>query len=413
MRASRISALLGLFPAVLLGQDNGASGIELSHLRTPTSPAFTLLGVNPSAVARPSTPRALATELVSSTKRGTVIPDSYAAEFAPYWLVPRPAVTFRQYRDKGHTFAQSLSFSLATARPDTGADSLNTQIAIGARALPLGGRASAKFLELDSLMTTVQSASNRIVGPYIRVRNRIAGQRERVAQLFRDSSAAAAAGQTAREAALGIQIDSASSALQRAINDSTSFERQLGQLEDSLSVLSRAMGDEERIGHFMEFATATAIAYRDGTFDSGKFDRIGVWGTYTYRMESPKADLITLLRYVRDLTLEDQDAVELGGRLHWSREGLGISSEFLSRAVIGRVTTTTGPGGTVRTFSLTSSNRFVGIVDYRAAPEMYVTMSFGKDYKELGETRSPLLARFGVQFGYGKKPVVLPSGGDR
>ena len=138
--------------------------LELDNFRTPSSPAFTLLGVSPTAIARPSTPRALATELLSTSKNGSGIPNNYAIEFAPYWLVPHPSLTFHQYTNptSAQSVAQSFSVSLATSRPDTATDTASTFVALGARFLPFGGHTSKKF---DGLKTQLDSIQQLTLDP--------------------------------------------------------------------------------------------------------------------------------------------------------------------------------------------------------------------------------------------------------
>src|SRR5215831_1880299 len=60
----------------------------------PDVPAFTILGVSPTQIERPTNPTALAVSLLSSTSSDTnFIPNNYALQVAPYWL-GRPGVSF-------------------------------------------------------------------------------------------------------------------------------------------------------------------------------------------------------------------------------------------------------------------------------------------------------------------------------
>src|SRR5690349_5976055 len=61
----------------------------LDSLRTPPSPAFALLGVEPSAAERPTTPSDVAVTLVNSLREQT-LPRNFAFEASPYWLTSRP-----------------------------------------------------------------------------------------------------------------------------------------------------------------------------------------------------------------------------------------------------------------------------------------------------------------------------------
>jgi hypothetical protein len=359
-------------PSTMHGQASGAAPrtIELNNLRTPTSAAFELLDVAPTAIARPTMPRALAIELLSRTKGGSVIPNNYALEVAPYWLVPRPALTYEQYTrpTTAQSIVQSLSISFATARPapapDSASDSAATQVALGIRTIPIAGRPSARFLALERQLDSMQRA---------------------------------------RIATVRAQADALDAAAQRAAD---SIATLLARQADSMRAIARAMGSTgaERVGTFVEVAAAAAAAYPSSTFDDGRFSRLGVWGTVSYRLESPRLDVVGLLRFLRDLRGPDQNALDLGGRLLWLNGDFTVSAELVSRTAFD-ISGTEQVGNSLQR-ALTSSTRAVGILDYRAAEGIYVTMSFGRDYASLVTNRHPLVAIFGIQFLYGDKPLV-------
>ena len=65
--------------------------------RTAESPALVVMGDVDLEVARPSTPSALATALLSSFGEGGYLPDGLAVEVTPYWLFPHPKLTLERY----------------------------------------------------------------------------------------------------------------------------------------------------------------------------------------------------------------------------------------------------------------------------------------------------------------------------
>ena len=108
---------------------------------------------------------------------------------------------------------------------------------------------------------------------------------------------------------------------------------------------------------------------------------------------------------------QNQNALDVGGRLLWLHHDLGISGEVVHRNAFTVSDASVTPVAGQRTLTFTSSDRAVGLVEYRAADQVYVTMSFGQDYKQLGVDRRPLVAIFGLQLLYGDKPAVkLPAG---
>lgn len=383
--------------------------IELDNLRTPTSPAFTLLGVAPTDVARPSTPRALATDLVSRTNRGSLIPSNYALEFAPYWLVSHPSLSYEEYTEpsSAQSIAQSFSISFATSRPDTSSDTASTRIALGVRLLPLGGHASSKFRGLEHQLDSIQRTRPSLIRTQADALDEIDEATVQISRLQADL-AVTAANNAPRIADIRRRIAIAEQQRSAAKASTAAAEAILKTQADTMRSLAQAMGqaDAERVGMFVELASAISGAYPGANFDAGKLSRVGAWATLSYRVESPHLDLIGLFRFLRDTGDDAQNALDVGGRLFWLRNALGLSAEWVARTAYN--VTSSAPGNTTAERALTfrSSSRLVGVIDYRAADAVYVTMSFGRDYKTLAEPRHPLVASLGLQFLYGDKPVV-------
>src|SRR5687768_5743977 len=150
-----IAALASSFmPGLAVAQ--ATSEITLTDLKTPSSPAFVILGIEPSTVARPTTPRALALELLSRTEHGSLVPRDYALEISPYWLRSRPELTFDQYisPSTAQSVQQSFSISVATKSSVEGSDSV-TSLGLGFRLTPFAGHLTTRTKQaierLDSL----------------------------------------------------------------------------------------------------------------------------------------------------------------------------------------------------------------------------------------------------------------------
>ena len=359
------SAFLAVVPIILgslcaselAAQTDPPKTIDLEYLRTPTSPALSLLGVNPAVIARPSTPRALATELVSSGRAG-IIPNNYAIEVAPYWLTPRPTLTYASYigPTMGQSLRETFTLSAATAHADSGTDSSVTRVAFGARTIPLRGRPSARFNALSKAFVSLQDARLDSLDKYLNARTKA---------------------------------------------DSIRLVASLDKQADSLRVLARSMGAQEPVGVFWEVASAGSFDIPDASFDAGRVGQIAAWTTFSYRLDAPRLEIITLARGLRDRRSGAQNAFDAGARFQATIGDLGISSEFVNR---------TAYGGYNAASPLRSSTRAVGMVDYRASDDLYLTMSFGRDYA-LPNARHPLITRIGVQLGYGNKPAIRAPNG--
>ncbi len=411
-----ILALTELLSPAITGAQSAAARpatIELDNLRTPTSPAFTILGVTPTSIARPSTPRALALDLVSSTERGTVIPENYALEVAPYWLRARPALTFAQYTRPtvAQSIRQSFALSFGTARDEAETKSITTRIAIGARVTPIAGRPSRRFAALLEQLDALQRTRISTVAEQsdaLDVIDEISAERLTAAAAI---AAANAAGDGERATTFRQRADSLA-ARERAARES--FDRLTTQLQrhaDSMQVVARAMGtaDAERVGLFAEAATAAAVVFPGNDFDAAQTSRVGAWATVGYRLEQPRLDIIGVARVQRDIVTDEHNALDLGGRLVWQRDRLELSGEFVSRTSLWEEDELAASPPAAIADPLASSSRAVATMTYRVAESVYIAGSFGRDHRITTGDDRPLIATVGVSFQLGPKAgVVLP-----
>lgn len=129
---------------------------EYDRIRTPASPAFSVLGVAPSQIQKPTTPRDFAMSLSNSMQESDdlTIPKDVALEFAPYWWFRQGKLTFNDYMNAGFasTLLRNLSISLGTISRDmavidpTGMQTgINTEsrLAVGIRTQLYTGKSAA------------------------------------------------------------------------------------------------------------------------------------------------------------------------------------------------------------------------------------------------------------------------------
>lgn len=352
------AALLCIAPVTAIrAQDS----LRLSELRTPTSPAFVILGVEPTSIERPTTPRAFALGLLSAQGgAGGVIPENYAAEIAPYWMRSHPELTFQEYTrpDPVQSLLQTFSVSLATTMIAEGVDS-TTGIGVGVRATPLMGRPSRQLRLLSDSLRVIQRA-------------------------LLD---------------LSDQLDAA-----RSRADSQQILMQMdrrGQESRTVAASIRALPEDERVGLHVQVAGALAGFYSRNDFSTGKIGRTGLWGTVTYRAEAPRIDFIGLARLLRDEEGAEQSAFDLGFRGVARLNRLSASAEWVNRAAEEAAADTRATGTGFR-----DSRRVVGLLEYRATDDLFVTFSFGRDFATLADDREPLVAILGGQLHFGAKPLV-------
>lgn len=251
--------------------------LPLDSLRPPTSPAFVLLGISPSDVQKPSTPRAISANFLGAAQQAGGVPTNYAVEFAPYWLVSRPTLTIDDYErnDLALNIQRTFSFSFATAEREAGADGEplpGTRFGLGFRALPLKGRQS------DS------------VGIFL---GRVRATHVRCLSVDDTEACLEAAADSLRGSALGAQ---------------------------------RSMRD--RYGMTVELAGGATFDYPTNEFEAGRRERLGVWMTPSYRPANSPLRILGVARYLLD---RDDTSLDLGGRLYWEFDQLAVSGEMVER----------------------------------------------------------------------------------
>jgi hypothetical protein len=346
-----VTLALATLPARALPQAGSDTSIALvlDALRTPASPAFTLLGVAPMTVERPTSPSALAVSLLSATGADDLLPRNYALELAPYWLVRHPDLTFDAYYRPGFLggIVQSLSMSVATVPLDqltAGVDS-GTALGLGARAYLVPGRAHPDLAQRERELRAIQDASNRVL------------------------------------------LDVEDEAVQQRLLDS------LDALAQGIALEMQEL-DTERVGWLLELAGAAAFAFPGDRADSGAVERIGGWLTIAYRIPEPSLDLVAVARYERaQRATPARDLIGIGARLAWRLEDFTLSVEFLER-LGDRAADGTRPG-----------YRAAGNLEYRLPRLGFLTATFGSD-DEGGQAR--FISTIGVNLGFGTIPLRLP-----
>lgn len=153
----------------LLGQAEGGKP------NIPSSPAFSILNFEPTAVMRPTSNKDLASDILNSFDEDGKLMVNLGLEVSPYWLKSRPTLTREKYLnpDIGHTFLQSLSLSGASVKDSA---SGNNKFGVGFRFKILNGRpvddlskAEAELKEEETIIAMI-AAARTFVGNTIKTK---------------------------------------------------------------------------------------------------------------------------------------------------------------------------------------------------------------------------------------------------
>lgn len=109
MRSISIICIVAVFSTSTL---YGQTPITVNDLSIPTSPGFALADRSPSAIEKPTTPKALSLSILQLFQGG-------AAEFNPYYLWDHPAYTWERYETDRVPIYKTIGISAASSRTDT------------------------------------------------------------------------------------------------------------------------------------------------------------------------------------------------------------------------------------------------------------------------------------------------------
>jgi hypothetical protein len=407
LRAAAVAIALLASASSLAGQvAEPSEAVELEGFRLSAPPALVLLGIAPSSVSRPNTPRALIASLVSGAGSSGLVPNGYAVETSPYWLSRHPAIDLDGYyrASLGKRLLYFTALSAATSRPSS-KDSIapDARVSIALRTLVMNGRPSRALTAVTDTMRRIQLA---YIEQYRRWETaqassrRLSAQRTLLArneELLSTLTTKLIAGDTKlRDSTLRVlaRRDSARAQVaagESADEDATRLEKQMANSEERLSRLAKEFidRDAEPDGFVLELAAGVRSMFAGGEWDRAQTDGIGIWVTPMYRVSAKDVEIVGVVRYLtRVAELDDEDVFDAG-----ARAGVTIGKGTFSGELVRR---------TVRD---TSSTRWAALFDYPLPSRLHLVASFGSDYR-LPSGRRPVIATLGVNLGLGAVEIL-------
>ncbi len=125
-----------------------AQGVDLSELTVPTSPGFVLLDKAPATIERPTTPKALGIDVLNFFTK-----NEGAIDVTPFWLFNHPKYTFQRWIDEQSPVLQTLNFSVAASKADSG-----SYMAVGVRAQVVRLYSKSQRHAIDSVVQSIVTA---------------------------------------------------------------------------------------------------------------------------------------------------------------------------------------------------------------------------------------------------------------
>jgi hypothetical protein len=415
------SAIASADDADTASADKKAEDIpDFDKIRTLDSPAFTLLGVSPSAIDRPTTPKQLTASLGGFLAEGGVaIPKNLAVEFSPYWLISHPTVTAEAYQGRGTLmqFLQNITISIGTStavRGDemaamTTADAhTDSSLAAGARtffditAKPVAcTKADIEELRKLAGSTTVTDGPE---GLAINARLALAGQEKELADrelAAKFSKLDEDERRTTRVAvdiikdrgAIAVGIERAKKAADVIVGLNEEYKSlkvtRVRAMKEKLAKVCTDGSETARQGLVAELAVAASELFLDGSTSDHHYGNGAIWATLAYERPGWTGLAVARGRSLKVTGSERDRFFETGLRLIRSKDSYAASIELMMRAP-------------------TTTYRVAAALDYHLQDNTWLTFSFGRDFAS-GEGGS-LFSLANIKFGIGDPEIVPPQG---
>jgi hypothetical protein len=347
---------------------------EFNSLRTPSSPAFVLLGVEPAAVERPNTPADLALSVLNGTNNFSALPTDYALESSPYWLLSHPNLAWSDdtVRSIPQSLLRTFTFSVATASLGT-SDLPVTGLGISGRASVFSGKLSR------AAVGQIQALEALLAASAARLEHRLDSLRQQADTRLKERLASATGAEEMNAAKA--EFDTAVAAIARTLALSSDLDEEEGKLDSDFQDLAL-----NRDGFFLELAGGVAWRAPRAIIDSSSLDRWGIWTTASYTL--PNLSFVGLLRWLGQEQVGQRDAIDVGARFIYARDRYALSLEYAGRHLRGA-----GPNP--------DGWRLAGIINYEVRPSLWLTGTFGRDYES--ESQGSLLAQIGLSLDLSKQ----------
>jgi hypothetical protein len=335
----------------LAGQDKLP---EFNSIRTPNSPAFSVLGIQPTSIERPNTPADLAVSIDNATGGFTSFPQNYSIEFSPYWMGGKASkLSWKKdtVRRVEESFLRTFSMSFATTNKEYGEKNVRG-LSYGLRAFLLSGKVSRKSV------AQIEALEGELIG-YSKKYSEMNAELESEFQRKMEGA------KTAEEM----------KSVQNWFND-----KKKKQIAERVEENAEAMEmNTQRKGLIVEIAYAGA--YKNDTINT-ELSKSGYafWLTPAYVQDD--YSLVGVYRYLKDSL--DNKSEEYGFRFIYTKSRYAISVEYLK----GHYKTET---------TLPDRERLSVLFEYLLGKDLWLSLSFGDDNKNAGG-ESNVFSSFGIKY---------------
>lgn len=429
MKNSPIVAVFLLLSSALLAQD------KVNALTAPTSPASSILGMQPGTILTPKSFKALEAALYSNFSDGNgggVIPDDFGLEFTPYWFTNH-GLGLKEYFHSGigRQILFNSSFSIASSQNFLLQDSTRTKtLALGYRTSVFFGSKSDYTTINNQLVTSAKVMNIRIavMGQFIALTAVPANNTKDAFILGVTPTLLAqitSAGKSAAEAQrLTDKICSTAQEDAVAFNPANKdlfFAAFLDIISEKLEEGYEKFKDylKARDGLTIDFAYASFLNFPTNDFEYSIVPRQSIWLTPSYRFVASGVTLKALAVYRYEwynkkyftkyfpaskiFESNNDFGVAIEGQLKkFTLQFEGTYRSSKSEEIAG-----IDANSNILYFKKTASDsQYIGKLTYLVTPAIALSYQIGSGFKPVFSTTGTLISLLSVNFGFGGPKVV-------
>jgi hypothetical protein len=417
---------------ILISSGVNAQEIELKELTAPSSPAFTILGLNPTEITRPTLAKPFVMDLANGLD-GKSISANIAVESTPFWWKPHRGLTYKKYyglendtvrKNLVNTIKQTTAFSFATSDASPEIDSIDSRfISMGLRFMVLKGKPSSIFdstyhalrydliLKRESISQIMFKVDRGIIKSFEQLNDEIATSIDEVI--------------TSDTVLKVLPANKKKLHRQEAIEYITAFLKQMDTsvykkdkvwdfLEVERQVFIKPINETlvemqgmSRVGWMLEFAGAASLLAPTNNIDLTYGHEWGGWATLTYRFDTKKGskvvnDFNLMARLGGDFNQTNSYNRDFG--VSWVTSGhkysLTLEGIFRSFRSYKQITATDGI-----IYDLPETNntwRFALAYQYKFTDFLNVSLTAGKDFENSYLTSGGIFSLLNIN-------LILPS----
>lgn len=371
-------------------------------LNVPVSPAFSILGFEPSAVMRPTSAKSLATDVLSSFDKNGKLLMNLGLEVAPYWLKSHPKLTRKMYLNPtaGQAFLHSLSISAGTAKDSaSGANKLGAgfrfRLSNGkpVAALEVAGTELSMKDSITLVINNVRSVidagdTKKSLGDDIAAKLK--------AELHLNDAVIKSITNRANDLAanFGNTTDELDKFLKAVISDRDGADNDLKKKISDLVY--------DRRGFILEFAGATGY-----NSEEKKFERFGFWGNASYFV-SPDDFFTVTARYMHKSNDTSINNVDVGLGFLTKGTAYNISIEAMLRWYQAKLPAFNSTNQPITRLEKSFTYRLAVQGSYTLTKDISVNISIGKDFDSPFISSNGVFSILGINFSlFSKEPPKL------